>query len=139
MGEHGTGREGPSAGATASPKVTPLRRAEDGTVILGPSISLADAQVHRETADAYAGELFRLGRYRVAVCRDGIQWLFQRQRPAKSGGGAAWDTLGYCATRKGLMRLHRAHIGPDAPEIAALPEQIERRASAGAGGANVEA
>lgn len=76
---------------------------------------------HRETAETYAGELFRLGRYRVAVCRDGIQWLFQRQRPTKSAGGAVWDTLGYCVTRKGLMRLHRAHVGPDALEIEASP------------------
>ena len=82
---------------------------------------------HRETANAYTGELFRLGCYRVAVCRDGIQWLFQRQRPAKSGGGAAWDTLGYCATRQGLMRLHRAHIGPDMSTLLGLPERIPRR------------
>ena len=54
------------------------------------------AQDHRETAETYVGELFRLGRYRVAVCRDGMQWLFQRQRPAKAAGGAAWDTVGYC-------------------------------------------
>lgn len=82
---------------------------------------------HRETAETYVGELFRLGCYRVAVCRDGIQWLFQRQRPRFPAGGAAWDTLGYCASRAGLMRLHRAHIGPDAPEIAVLPAHIERR------------
>ena len=85
------------------------------------------AQDHRETAETYIGELFRLGRYRVAVCRDGMQWLFQRQRPAKAAGGAAWDTVGYCATRTGLIRLHRAHTGSDSPEIAALPENIERR------------
>ena len=57
----------------------------------------AERSDHRETAETYAGELFRLGRYRVAVCRDGIQWLFQRQRPRFPAGGAAWDTLGYCA------------------------------------------
>ena len=91
------------------------------------AIPPAVAKDHRETADAYAGELFQQGRYRVAVCRDGIQWLFQRRRPGSSGGGAAWDTLGYCVTREGLMRLHRAHIGPEAPEISALPERIERR------------
>jgi hypothetical protein len=96
------------------------------------------ASDHRETADKYSGELFRKGCYRVAVCRDGIQWLFQRQRPAKSGGGAAWDTLGYCATRAGLMRLHRAHIGPDAAEIAALPAYIARRMERGEGAAHGE-
>jgi hypothetical protein len=82
------------------------------------------ARDHRECSETYMGEVFRLGRYRVAVCRDGIQWLFQRQRAGFPAGGAVWDTLGYCATRAGLMRLHRAHIGPEAPELAALPERL---------------
>ena len=82
---------------------------------------------HRETADGYAGELFRSGRYRVAVCRDGLQWLFQRQRLAHAPVGTAWDTLGYCVTREALMRLHRAHTGTDAPELAALPERFKRK------------
>jgi hypothetical protein len=56
---------------------------------------------HRETADDYRGEVWRDGRFRICECRDGIQWLFQRQRPGFPGGGAAWDTLGYCATRNG--------------------------------------
>jgi hypothetical protein len=104
-------------------------------VTLAQSIPPAEAKDHRETAETYAGELFRLGRYRVAVCREGIQWLFQRQRAGVPAGGAAWDTLGYCTTRNGLMRLHRAHIGPEPPEIAALPEYIERRAASGVRGA----
>ncbi len=49
---------------------------------------------HRETAENYSGELFRHDIYRVAECRDSIQWLFQRQRPQFPAGGAAWDTLG---------------------------------------------
>ena len=80
-----------------------------------------------ETADGYAGELFRSGRYRVAVCRAGLQWLFQRQRLAPAAGGTAWDTLGYCRGREALMRLHRGHTGTDAPEIAALPERFKRK------------
>jgi hypothetical protein len=83
---------------------------------------------HRESAEAYAGEVFRLGRYRIAACKQDLQWLFQRRRPRKSAGGAAWDTVAYCATRKGLMRLHRAHTGADASEIASLPEYFERGA-----------
>jgi hypothetical protein len=82
---------------------------------------------HRETAENYSGELFRHGIYRVAVCRDGIQWLFQRQRPKFPAGGAAWDTLGYCVTKSGLTRLVRAHIGCDVPELDALPERFQRR------------
>ena len=55
---------------------------------------------HRETSNHYRGELFRFDRYRVAACRDGIQWLYQRQRPGSPAVGAAWDTLGYCTTRE---------------------------------------
>lgn len=78
----------------------------------------------RETSDTYYREVFRQGRYRVAVCRDGLQWLFQRKRLECAAGGAAWDTLGYCVTRSALMRLHQAHIGGDAPDIATLPLHI---------------
>lgn len=81
---------------------------------------------HRETADDYRGVVFRAGRFRVALCRDGIQWLFQRQRGANPGVGAPWDTLGYCATREALMRLHRLATGQDAPEIAAFPDRARK-------------
>ena len=81
---------------------------------------------HRETDEHYRGEVFRHENYRVAECRDGLQWLFQRQRPRFPAGGAAWDTLGYCATKTGLRRLHRLYIGGAAPEIDALPECFPR-------------
>ncbi|CAD0184611.1 hypothetical protein RUESEDTHA_01493 [Ruegeria sp. THAF57] len=82
---------------------------------------------HRETAENYHGELFRHGIYRVSVCRDDIQWLFQRQRPQFPTGGAAWDTLGYYVSKSGLTRLVRAHIGCDFPELDALPAHFQRR------------
>ena len=82
---------------------------------------------HRETADDYRSVVWREGRYRIAECRDGIQWLVQRQRPGNPGVGAAWDTLVYATTRNGLMRLHRAHIGGEAAAIAAFPEYLRRR------------
>jgi len=82
---------------------------------------------HRETADDYSGEVWREGCFRISESSDGIQWLFQRQRPQFPAGGAAWDTLGYCATRNGLMRLHRAHIGGEAAAVAAFPETFRRR------------
>lgn len=83
---------------------------------------------HRETADGYHGEIFRRGGYRVIVCKDGIQWILQRQRPKKSPGGAAWDALGYFVTREALARTYRAKTGASAPEIDALPDRITRRA-----------
>ncbi|AXT27165.1 hypothetical protein D1823_11590 [Ruegeria sp. AD91A] len=93
----------------------------------GPDSGPLSRADHRETAENYSGELFRYGIYRVSVCRDGIQWLFQRQRPHFPAGGAAWDTLGYCVSKSGLTRLVRAHIGCDIPELDALPEHFQRR------------
>jgi hypothetical protein len=81
---------------------------------------------HRETAEGYVGELFRRGPHRVAECHQGLQWLLQRRRPRKSAGGAAWDTLSYCVTRKALDRFYRAHTGAEAPEIASLPDHFGR-------------
>ena len=81
---------------------------------------------HRECAENYAGELFRHGRYRVAVCRDGLQWLFQRQRRHCAAVGAAWDTLGYCQTRAALIRLHRSHVATKPAALSALPASFKR-------------
>lgn len=93
----------------------------------GPDTGPLPRTDHRETAENYCGELFRHGVYRVAVCRDDIQWLFQRQRPQFPAGGAAWDTLGYCVSKSGLTRLVRAHIGCDVPDLEGLPEHFQRR------------
>ena len=82
--------------------------------------------VHKESSECYQGELFRQDRYRVAICRDGLQWLFQRQRLRFAAGGAAWDTLGYCTTRKALIRLHRSYNAPQHEKLHALPDRIEQ-------------
>ncbi len=93
----------------------------------GPDTGPLIRSDHRETAETYHGELFRRGVYRVSACRDGIQWLFQRQRPQFPAGGAAWDTLGYCVSKSGLTRLVRAHLGCDIPELDGLSEHFQRR------------
>ena len=82
---------------------------------------------HRESADDYRGELFRSGNLRVAVCADGLQWLYQRRDPVKAMAGARWRTLGFCRTRAALERLQRENLQPPAPEIAALPERFKRK------------
>lgn len=76
---------------------------------------------HRETSDTYRGELFWNGGYRVIVCRDGIQWIIQRQ---KKGAGARWMALSYCTTRKSLSRVWTTRTGDYAPEINLLPENV---------------
>jgi len=96
----------------------------------GNGEGVSDAQAmpdtdHRETADSYRGVILTLGKYRVAVCRDDLQWLFQRRRPAFAGVGPAWDSFGYCVTRKALIRLQRSHMGADAPALLTLPERFK--------------
>ena len=99
-----------------------------GTSEIAPSEGHAkrEATNHRESADDYRFELFRLRDYRVAACHDGLQWLYQRRDPAKALAGARWRTLGYCVTRAALERLQRENLQPESREIAALPERFRR-------------
>ena len=78
---------------------------------------------HRETSDDYRGELHRLGRWRVALCRDRPQFLLQRQRPGKAAVGAAWDCVAYCVTLPALLRLWRRDTGDGGADLAHLPER----------------
>lgn len=79
---------------------------------------------HRETSDTYRGELFRQAGLRVIVCRDGQQWILQRQRGGKEAVGAGWDALGYFTTLKALARVYREKTGVHPSELANLPERI---------------
>lgn len=81
-----------------------------------------------ECADNYKGELFRMGRYRVAVCRDGVQWLYQRVCGRRACGAPRWQSVGYCTTRNALLRVHHTFCNSDAPEIARLPARFPREA-----------
>jgi hypothetical protein len=73
---------------------------------------------HRETSDRYLGEIHRQGQYRVILCKDGIQWIIQRQ---KSGPGAAWRALSYRTSRDALLRLWASLNRAICPELLALP------------------
>lgn len=80
----------------------------------------------RETADGYRGELHRMGRWRIALCRDGIQYLLQRQRPRKEGVGVAWDSVCYLTTRAALLRRWRRETGDAGEILARLPERAPK-------------
>ena len=75
----------------------------------------------RETSDSYYGEIVRQGRYRVVICKDGIQWILQRQDKL---AGARWRALAYCTTRIALLRLWTALKCGPAPELSVLPDNI---------------
>jgi len=88
------------------------------------------ATSHREGADDYRGTLYRQGSWRVAICREGIQYLIQRQRPGKSGVGGAWDHKRYCVTRFALIRDWHALTGnPSALPLDLLPARASMLAS----------
>jgi hypothetical protein len=82
-------------------------------------------RAHCETANAYNRVILCHGRYRVATCRDGLQWLFQQRVTTKTCAGARWRTLGYCTTRKALVRLQHRFMGVSWPELETLPERFK--------------
>ena len=76
---------------------------------------------HRERSDRYAREILRQGSWRVALCRDGLQWILQRRRSGpKEGATAAWDSVGFCRSRAALIRLWRAYTGEDGAALERL-------------------
>jgi hypothetical protein len=78
---------------------------------------------HRETDDRYHGVIARHGRFRIVVCKDGIQWIVQRK---KSGAGGRWEALGYFTTQKALLRLWTALGCPDIAQLGQLPPVFKR-------------
>lgn len=84
------------------------------------------SRAHCETADDYRRVILRRGRYRVAACRDGVQWLFQQRVTAKPCAGARWRSLGYCTTRSALSRVQHRSTGVSWPELATFPKRIKR-------------
>jgi len=82
-------------------------------------------QQHETSAD-YARVLFVCDRYRVAVCRDDLQWLFQQRVTRETCAKARWRTLGYCATRNALIRFQNRFLGVSLPEFTNLPETFKK-------------
>lgn len=80
-----------------------------------------------ETSDLYMGVVARpLTNLRIAVCRNGIQWLVQ-VRDGSRHGVPRWRVCAYVTTRPGLIKALRRY-GPlserDAEEVVdALPSR----------------
>ena len=79
---------------------------------------------HCETHETYGNVLITSGKYRIAVCKLNLQWLFQRKRPQKTGAGERWDNIGYCSSRVGLMRLQRSENARLEDFIETLPKMF---------------
>ena len=76
----------------------------------------------RETAEQYASQVHRNGRWRVVRCRNGTQFILQRHRPGKTNAGREWDSIAYCVTHSALLRLWRRSSGDDGAALLDLPQ-----------------
>lgn len=78
----------------------------------------------REAAENYRGEVFRLGDWRVVVCRHGIQWIIQRRTRNDRPDAGRWEAVGFFLTRAALVRLWQAATGDSGGDLAQLlPER----------------
>ncbi len=77
-----------------------------------------------ETSDSYHGEIVGRGSHRAIICRDGIQYILQERK--KGDAERPWRSVGYCTTRKALIRLG-ADVEPRlVPELEVLPDQAHQ-------------
>jgi hypothetical protein len=91
---------------------------------------LADWQGRRlAESDAAYPNLQLNNRWRVIVCRDGIQWVLQYRNRAETVSRSDWRGRAYCRTREALIRCCRAYSGEIDPAAAAelqtLPGRID--------------
>ena len=80
----------------------------------------------RESQDDYVNVIYTNGDHRVALCRDGLQWLLQKH------SGQHWKSISFCVTATALAREWRNKVGTATPpEIAvALPDAYRVAAEA---------
>ncbi len=83
----------------------------------------------RESSDFYDNTTVVEGKLRVVVCKDNIQWIFQRRRHGNPRAERAWESIGYCTRRKSLERLWRRETGYIHEAIFSLPERFQRSSS----------
>ena len=94
-----------------------------------PSKKLRGAAVkapisHRERDDNYTRVIVQLApRWRIIICKDGIQWILQRKEASHAG---PWRGMSYHTNRDGLLRvcgsLETACCGGALEALEALPD-----------------
>lgn len=81
----------------------------------------------RETSNDYSKVILRDGRFRVAECKDDIQWIVQRQRGCDGRAEPRWSTIAYCLNRNKLIELWRALTGQEGSRLERLiPEAFDK-------------
>lgn len=91
-----------------------------------------DRESHREEAENYFAVVARLNdKWRVIICRDGIQWILQRRAGFRQGL-ARWEARTFNRNRNGLLcRVNQLAGECDAVAMRALenlPEHFGGRA-----------
>jgi hypothetical protein len=65
-------------------------------------VAVTELPSHRERDDGYKGVVAQLTtRWRVIVCKDGMQWIAQQK---ESSHGGPWRGVSYYTNREGLIR-----------------------------------
>ena len=65
-------------------------------------VAVTEPPSHRERDDGYKGVVAQLApRWRVIICKDGIQWILQRK---EASHGGPWRGVSYHTSRDGLLR-----------------------------------
>jgi hypothetical protein len=104
-------------------RALPLSDTDQGTERAPRTVSVAS---NREEAEDYRAIVARLNeRWRVIVCKDGIQWILQRQYGTRDGK-PIWRSKSFCRNREALIRVCRKHAGEIDPKAMAVLEALPR-------------
>ena len=80
-----------------------------------------------ETSDLYMNVVANpLHNLRIAVCRNGIQWLIQK-RDGERHGAARWATRSYAMTKPGLIEALRRFGGLPEHDVHAIAGQLPHK------------
>jgi hypothetical protein len=83
---------------------------------------------HRESDETYHAVVAVLNdRWRVIVCRDGIQWILQYRASSKRARRIEWKVRSFCRTRQCLLRDVRYRAGEIDPAALSILETLPER------------
>ena len=86
------------------------------------------AHSYRERDDGYSGALVQLtATERIALCRDNLQYIYQRRHRDGSHGGA-WRAVSYATSKSSLVAIHVSTEALLDPETRAALDALPERA-----------
>jgi hypothetical protein len=86
------------------------------------------APSYRERDDGYTGTLVQLtATERIALCRDNLQYIYQRRHRDGSHGGA-WRAVSYATSKSSVVAIHVSTEALLDPETRAALDALPERA-----------